>query len=96
MLIAVLYWYVWIKLIPSVAGYRIEEEADVLEDGTTINSLVKVRNKEADDQPSLRRRLRSLWGAGRKHNLGLEQFVGEETDAFIGQDASNDDEESTV
>jgi amino acid transporter len=34
------YWYVWFQLIPRLKGYRIEEEMRVLDDGTTIKTLV--------------------------------------------------------
>lgn len=37
-----LYWYVWIRLIPKWKGYRLEEETSVLDDGTTITTLVHV------------------------------------------------------
>ncbi|KAF3050954.1 hypothetical protein E8E11_009956 [Didymella keratinophila] len=37
-----LYWYVWLKLIPRLRGYRVEEKASVLDDGTTITQLVHV------------------------------------------------------
>ena len=59
MCLAVLYWYVWIVAIPKWRGYTVEEEMDVLNDGTSITSLVKVRNKEAVQQIPLRERLRS-------------------------------------
>ena len=64
MLFAVMYWYVWIVLIPKWRGYSVEEEMDVLDDGTSITSLVKVRNKAAVEQVPLRERLRS-WRPGR-------------------------------
>ncbi|CAO2654541.1 Nn.00g112740.m01.CDS01 [Neocucurbitaria sp. VM-36] len=37
-----LYWYVWIKLIPKWKGYRLEEETSILDDGTTVTTLVQV------------------------------------------------------
>jgi hypothetical protein len=39
--IAVLYWFVWFRLLPRWRGYRIEEEEDELSDGTKITRLVK-------------------------------------------------------
>ncbi|UPX09912.1 low-affinity methionine permease [Ascochyta rabiei] len=36
------YWYVWLKLLPRWRGYRVEEKAGVLDDGTTITQLVHV------------------------------------------------------
>ena len=36
------YWYVWLKLIPRWRGYRVEEKASVLNDGTTITQLIHV------------------------------------------------------
>ena len=40
----VIYWYLWTILIPHLRGYRLEEEADVLKDGTSVTKLVKVKN----------------------------------------------------
>ena len=42
---AVIYWYIWTVAIPRWRGYRLEEEFDVLEDGTSITRLVKKKNK---------------------------------------------------
>ncbi|KAK4443839.1 amino acid/polyamine transporter I [Podospora aff. communis PSN243] len=42
LLFAVLYWFVWTVLLPRWGGYRLEEVADVLDDGTTVTKLVKV------------------------------------------------------
>lgn len=42
-LFGLLYWYIWIRLIPLWKGYRLEEETNVLDDGTTITTLVKVK-----------------------------------------------------
>jgi len=41
-LFGVLYWLLWTVLIPKWGGYRLEETADVLDDGTTITKLVQV------------------------------------------------------
>jgi hypothetical protein len=43
-LLAVFYWYIWFVAIPRWYGVRIEEEEDVLQDGTTITKLVRVKN----------------------------------------------------
>ncbi|OBT82145.1 hypothetical protein VE02_09117 [Pseudogymnoascus sp. 03VT05] len=40
------YWYVYFVALPWWSGHRIEEETDVLEDGTSITKLVKVKNIE--------------------------------------------------
>ncbi|KAJ9317004.1 hypothetical protein DTO271D3_2743 [Paecilomyces variotii] len=39
-LFAVIYWYVWTVLLPRWRGYTLEEEVEVLEDGTSITKLV--------------------------------------------------------
>jgi hypothetical protein len=57
MIFAVLYWYIWIVLLPRLQGYRVEEEVDVLADGTSITSLVKVRDKEAMEKMPFRHRV---------------------------------------
>lgn len=41
MLFGVAYWFVWTIALPRYRGYRLEEEADILGDGTTINRLVR-------------------------------------------------------
>jgi amino acid transporter len=41
-LFGVLYWFVWLKHIPRWRGYRVEEETNVLDDGTPVTSLVHV------------------------------------------------------
>jgi hypothetical protein len=40
LLFGVIYWYVWTVLLPRWGGYRLEEEVDVLDDGTSITKLV--------------------------------------------------------
>lgn len=42
MLVALVYWYVWTRLIPRWRGYSLEDELEVLGDGTTVNRLVHV------------------------------------------------------
>ncbi|KIX06073.1 uncharacterized protein Z518_04047 [Rhinocladiella mackenziei CBS 650.93] len=37
----VVYWYLWTIALPRYRGYRLEEEADILGDGTTITKLVR-------------------------------------------------------
>ena len=41
----VVYWYIWTVLIPRLRGYRLEEEGDVLDDGTSVTKLVKVKDQ---------------------------------------------------
>ena len=41
-LFGVLYWYIWTIALPKLKGYRLEEEVEVLEDGTSITKLVHV------------------------------------------------------
>ena len=41
----VLYWYIWTVLIPRLRGYHLDEETDILEDGTSVTKLVKVKNE---------------------------------------------------
>ena len=41
----VIYWYLWTVLIPRLRGYHLEEEADVLQDETSVTRLVKVKNQ---------------------------------------------------
>ncbi|KAJ5809608.1 methionine permease [Penicillium pulvis] len=38
---AVLYWYVWTVILPRRGGYTLEETVETLDDGTTINRLVR-------------------------------------------------------
>ncbi|KAJ5561001.1 Amino acid/polyamine transporter I, partial [Penicillium sp. DV-2018c] len=40
-LFGVLYWYVWTVLLPRWGGYRLEEEKEILDDGTSIIKLVR-------------------------------------------------------
>jgi len=37
----VIYWFVWTIALPWYGGYRLEDEPDVLDDGTTITKLVR-------------------------------------------------------
>jgi hypothetical protein len=37
----VAYWFVWTVALPRYRGYRLEEETDILGDGTTITKLVR-------------------------------------------------------
>ncbi|CAK7209727.1 hypothetical protein SCUCBS95973_000538 [Sporothrix curviconia] len=46
---AVIFWYVWAVLLPSWRGYHLEEEADELDDGTIITTIVKVPKTEFGD-----------------------------------------------
>jgi amino acid transporter len=44
--LAVLYWWLWIRVLPRLGGYSYEEEMDELDDGTKISRLVRVRKEE--------------------------------------------------
>ena len=41
----IIYWYLWTILIPRLRGYHLEEEVDVLKDGTSVTKLIKVKNQ---------------------------------------------------
>lgn len=41
-LFGVAYWYVWTVLLPRWRGYELDEAVEVLEDGTTVTTLVHV------------------------------------------------------
>lgn len=41
----VIYWYLWTVVIPHWGGYHLEEEGDVLHDGTSVTKLVKVKDQ---------------------------------------------------
>lgn len=43
--IAVVYWFVWIKVLPRIFRYTIEVEQQEVEEGMWINKLVR-RRKE--------------------------------------------------
>jgi len=43
-LFGIVYWYVKFVALPKWYGYRIEEEVAVLDDGTSITRLVKVKD----------------------------------------------------
>jgi hypothetical protein len=42
LLFGVLYWYVWTVLLPQWGDYKLEEEKEILADGTSIIKLVPV------------------------------------------------------
>lgn len=44
-LFGVVYWYLAFVAIPSWYGYTVEEEVDVLSDGTSITRLVNIKNE---------------------------------------------------
>jgi uncharacterized membrane protein YdbT with pleckstrin-like domain len=41
-LFGIVYWYVWTILLPRWKGYKLEEEEEILKDGTTITKLVHI------------------------------------------------------
>ncbi len=45
LLFAVLYWYVAFVALPNWYRYRIEEEVEILSDGTSVTKLVKVKDE---------------------------------------------------
>lgn len=40
-LFGVLYWYIWTVVIPRKGGYKLEEEKEILADGTSVIKLVR-------------------------------------------------------
>jgi hypothetical protein len=44
-LFGIVYWYLAFVAIPSWYGYTVEEEVEVLSDGTSITRLVNVKNE---------------------------------------------------
>ncbi|OQD80996.1 hypothetical protein PENANT_c030G08210 [Penicillium antarcticum] len=42
LLFGVLYWYIWTVLLPRWGNYKLEEEKEILADGTSIIKLVRV------------------------------------------------------
>lgn len=42
--LALAYWYLWARLLPRWFNYRLEEQLDILDDGTTITRIVRVQN----------------------------------------------------
>ncbi|KAF3480973.1 methionine permease [Arthroderma uncinatum] len=40
--LSVLYWWIWTIVLPNWNGYRLEEEVEILDDGTSITKLVHV------------------------------------------------------
>jgi hypothetical protein len=45
LLFAVLIWYLAFVAVPRWKGYRVEEEVEVLSDGTSIGKLIHVMNE---------------------------------------------------
>jgi hypothetical protein len=45
LLFAVLIWYLAFVAVPRWRGYRVEEEVEVLSDGTSISRLIHVKNE---------------------------------------------------
>ena len=40
----ILYWYVWTVILPRNGGYKLEEEKEILADGTSIIKLVRTHD----------------------------------------------------
>jgi hypothetical protein len=45
LLFAVLIWYLAFVAVPRWRAYRVEEEVEVLSDGTSISRLIHVKNE---------------------------------------------------
>ncbi len=43
-LFGILYWYIVFVALPKWYGYSVEEEIEVLSDGTTVTKLVNIKN----------------------------------------------------
>ena len=41
----VIYWYLWTVLVPRLRCYHLEEEGEILPDGTSVTKLVKVKDR---------------------------------------------------
>jgi len=41
----VLYWYIWLVALPRFYNYDIEEQVEVLDDGTSITKLVRIKKE---------------------------------------------------
>ncbi|KAJ5224024.1 hypothetical protein N7468_008566 [Penicillium chermesinum] len=42
LLFAVFYWYIWTVYLPRRGGYRLEEQEEILKDGTSVTRLLRV------------------------------------------------------
>ncbi|KAH8887867.1 high affinity methionine permease [Thozetella sp. PMI_491] len=45
LLLGVVYWAVWRKVLPKIGGYELEQSKDVLEDGTVVTVFHKVKRQ---------------------------------------------------
>ena len=54
MLFGILYWYVWTVLLPRWKGYSLEEETRLLDDGTTVTTMIKVPREQTVGSNTLR------------------------------------------
>ena len=54
MLFGILYWYVWTILLPRWKGYNLEEETRLLDDGTTVTTMIKVPREQTVGSNPLR------------------------------------------
>lgn len=46
-ILSIVYWWIWTIVIPNRNGYRLEEEIEILPDGTSITQLVHVDKRES-------------------------------------------------
>jgi hypothetical protein len=40
--VGAMYWYLWTVLLPRWRHYSLEEKEEILADGTTVTSLIRV------------------------------------------------------
>ncbi|KAJ9607260.1 low-affinity methionine permease [Cladophialophora chaetospira] len=45
LIFGVIYWFAWTIALPHYRGERLEEESDILDDGTTITKLIRIRRE---------------------------------------------------
>ena len=41
LIFSVIYWFVWFIVLPRYRGYKLEDESDILDDGTKVTRLVR-------------------------------------------------------
>lgn len=46
--VGAMYWYLWTVLLPRWRHYSLEEKEEVLADGTTVTSLIRVPVSRSD------------------------------------------------
>jgi amino acid transporter len=80
-IIAVSYWWVWIRVLPWIGGYGYAEDMDELSDGTKISRLVRVRNDitytAVDDEEEEEDSVRGDVASKKNKELELKVKIGE-------------------